>query len=170
MRSGILAVLFPHICPLLYCRRLYNWRAICSKWLSQRAQQQHDLSWRPHEGSVYAIALTHYDNTHWVVTAGADGHVRLWSLSDILAAAAAAAGAAGAAAGPQVVLKATAGVLLPHLQNPVGVSDGRQPSAQVLSVDVQHQQVFVGERALKGWRGGGGPCVFLCEGCFFCRS
>lgn len=142
---------------LLYCRRLYNWRAVCSKWLSQRVQQQYEISWRSHEGSVYAIALVHYDNAHWVITAGADGHVKLWALSDILNAAAAAGAAGGAAAaGPHVVLKATAEVLLPHLQNPVGVSDGRQPTAQVLAVDAQHRQVFVGECVTHCW--GQGVC------------
>lgn len=124
--------------PLCSCR-LYNWRTICSKWLSQRAQQQSEFSWRPHEGSVYAMALMYYDNAHWLITAGADGHVKLWSLASILQA------AAGAGAAGHGVLEVSAEVLLPHLQNPVGVSDGRQPTAQVLAVDQQHQQVFVGE-------------------------
>lgn len=82
------------------------------------------------------------------MTAGGDGLVKLWQLGSILAAAAAAAAADGAAGSCQ--LEASAEVLLPHLQNPLGVSDGRQPAAQALAVDQQHQQVFIGEPDVKG--------------------
>jgi hypothetical protein len=65
-------------------------------------------------------------------------------LAAAVAAGAAAADAPGARVDGQVA--AAAEVLLPHLQNPLGISDGRQPTAQALAVDPQHQQVFIGER------------------------
>lgn len=122
------------------CRRLYNWRQVCNKWLSQRHEQQHDLSWKAHDGPVYAAALLHFDGSHLLVTAGGDGLVKLWPLGSIVAAA--------AADGGKYQVDASAEVLLPHLQNPLGISDGRQPAAQVLAVDQQHQQVFIGESGL----------------------
>jgi hypothetical protein len=121
---------------------LYNWRQVCNKWLSQRHEQQHDLSWKAHDSPVYATALLHFDGSHLLVTAGGDGLVKLWPLSSILTAAAAAAD------GVEHPFEASAEVLLPHLQNPLGISDGRQPAAQVLAVDQQHQQVFIGEFGL----------------------
>lgn len=126
--------------------RVYNWRQVCSKWLTQRSQQQHVLNWRAHSGPVYATALLQFDGSHYLVTAGGDGYVKLWQLGSILEAAA----AAEAATVPEVwarvdgQIAAAAEVLLPHLQNPLGISDGRQPAAQALAVDQQHQQVYIG--------------------------
>jgi WD40 repeat protein len=122
---------------------LYNWRQVCNKWLSQRHEQKHDISWKAHNAPVYATALLHFDGSHLLVTAGGDGLVKLWPLDSILTAAAAAAEDGG-----DCCLQASAEVLLPHLQNPLGISDGRQPAAQVLAVDQQHQQVFIGEHQL----------------------
>lgn len=128
---------------------------MCAKWVASRTQQQHDLSWRAHSAAVYALALVQYDGVHYLATAGEEGLVKLWRLTDILTAAAAAdtnsnqqpdsAAAAAAATGVHgSVVESCAEVLLPHLQNPLGISDGRQPAAQALAADQHHQQLYIG--------------------------
>jgi hypothetical protein len=145
---------------------------VCSKWLAGRRQQAEQLSWRAHSGPVYALALLQYEGAQLLATAGGDGCVRLWRVDDVLQAAAAvaeaareAAAAAAAAGGHDaamscedaacsssgsrsvVQLQPTAEVLLPHLQNPLGLSfEGGQPAAQALAVDTRQQQLFMGER------------------------
>lgn len=37
--------------------RLFNWQRACRSWLTSRTQLGHELSWRGHEGAVYAVAL-----------------------------------------------------------------------------------------------------------------
>jgi len=126
---------------------------VCSKWVASRTQQQQDLSWRAHSAAVYALALVQYDGVHYLATAGGEGLVKLWRLADILSAAAdtnshpqpAAAAAAAAVTAVHIsAVESCAEVLLPHLQNPLGISDGRQPAAQALAADQHHQQLFIG--------------------------
>lgn len=85
----------------------------------------------------------------WLVSAGDDGFVRLWSLAAIAAAASRPEGdGVPPRAGGNVVelqLAPVAEVQLPHAPQLFGVGSPEQPAAQALAVDTQQHRAYVGE-------------------------
>eukprot|EP00879_Flechtneria_rotunda_P018004 GHRR01018868.1.p1 GENE.GHRR01018868.1~~GHRR01018868.1.p1 ORF type:complete len:396 (+),score=136.69 GHRR01018868.1:762-1949(+) len=135
--------------------RVFNHQRVCRAWLETRTEQGHDASWQGHTGAAYAAALMQTGGQWLLATAGDDGYVRLWHEADITAAATtnseASAQPAADADGmdmntdsQQQSVVAAAAVQIPHVSNPLGISEGNQPAAQVLAVNEQHQQLFVG--------------------------
>ncbi|KAF8063861.1 tatD [Scenedesmus sp. PABB004] len=127
--------------------RVFNWKRVCASWLGSKGQAGAELSWRGHDGPVYALALLESAELGALfATAGDDGWVRVWRVADIVAAAAAATAeggqqdSAGGAPPPPVA----GAVRLPHVQNPLGVSEGSQPAAQALAADPATAQLFAG--------------------------